>query len=39
MSFLIAKQSIFNKEGKGVAFEVFLRKKSEFTDQILKILI
>ncbi len=27
MSFLIAKQPIFNKEGKRVAFEVFLRKK------------
>ena len=27
MSFIIAKQPIFNKEGKKVAFEVFLRKK------------
>ncbi len=27
MSFLIAKQPIFNKEGKRIAFEVFLRKK------------
>ncbi len=27
MSFLIAKQPIFNKEGRRVAFEVFLRKR------------
>ncbi|MFN7064791.1 MAG: EAL and HDOD domain-containing protein [Aquificaceae bacterium] len=27
MSFLIAKQPIFDKEGKRIAFEVFLRKK------------
>ncbi len=27
MSFLIAKQPIFNKEGRRVAFEIFLRKK------------
>jgi len=27
MSFLIAKQPIFNKEGRIVAYEVYLRKK------------
>ncbi len=32
MSFLIAKQPIFNKEGKRVAFEVFLRKKENMYD-------
>ncbi len=30
MSFLIAKQPIFNKEGRKVAFEVFLRKRDNF---------
>jgi len=30
MSFLIAKQPIFDREGRRVAFEVFLRKKGEF---------
>ncbi|MFN3471526.1 MAG: hypothetical protein ACK4ZR_02845, partial [Aquificaceae bacterium] len=30
MSFLIAKQPIFDREGKKVAFEIFLRKKDNF---------
>jgi len=30
MSFLIAKQPIFDREGRRFAFEVFLRKKGEF---------
>lgn len=30
MSFLIAKQPIFDREGRRVAFEVFLRKKDNF---------
>ncbi len=32
MSFLIAKQPIFNKEGKRVAFEVFLRKRDRIQE-------
>jgi len=30
MSFLIAKQPIFDREGRRFAFEVFLRKKDNF---------
>jgi EAL and modified HD-GYP domain-containing signal transduction protein len=37
MSFLIAKQSIFDKEGRIVAYEVYLRKKGNvFLSLMLK---